>query len=215
MIEASLLLTGILIGIAVAAPIGPINLMAIQRGLAHGFRAGLLTGVGAVLGDGVFAVVSALGLTAVSGFLKNWAGPVEAVGGVMLVLLGIRAWFTATPARSRVKPSGWVHHGGLVGGTFLLTISNPATMLGFLAIFGAGGLLRLPGSYVHVALLVGAVMLGSLLWWLFLAALVGTLRERFTDRTLLRINRFSAMLIFGFGLIVLVRLALRQGLMVS
>ncbi len=209
MIESSWLLTGILIGMAVAAPIGPINLMAIQRGLTHGFMAGFLTGVGAVLGDGVFAVVSAFGLTAISGFLKHWAGPVEAVGGVMLVLLGIRAWFTAAPTRPQARPAGWRHHGGLVGSTFLLTITNPATMLGFLAIFGAGGLLRLPGNLVHAALLVGAVMLGSLLWWVFLAALVSTSRARFTDRTVHRINRFSAMLVFGFGLIVLVRLALR------
>jgi len=88
MIEWQLVLTGLVIGVAVAAPIGPINIMCIQRSLKYGFSAGLFTGMGAVLGDGMFAAVAAFSITSVSGFLLGHSYWIEIAGGLFLIGLG-------------------------------------------------------------------------------------------------------------------------------
>ncbi|PLX38847.1 MAG: lysine transporter LysE [Hyphomicrobiales bacterium] len=205
---AELVLSGIVIGLAVAAPIGPINLMCIQRSLNHGFLAGLATGAGAVLGDGVFAALSAFGLTAVSGVIQSWSGWIEALGGLLLLVMGVRVFLQSPPsARDHSPPPGLVRHAGLFSGTFALTITNPATMLGFIALFGAGGLVRSPSDYGSAVVIVLSVMLGSLLWWIIISAAVSRYRDRFSSRTMRRIDHFSGLLILGFGLFVLIRLA--------
>ena len=131
-----LIASGIVIGIAVAAPIGPINLMAIRNTLSHGFLSGVFTGTGAVLGDGTFAVFAAFGITSVSQFVIDYATWIQAVGGVILIATGLHivrapAELSADmPAPSQHRPAA------MVGATYLLTITNPATLMGFIAIFG-------------------------------------------------------------------------------
>ena len=134
-----LMVWGVVIGVAVAAPIGPINLMAIRNTLNHGFWAGLFTGTGAVLGDGTFAVFAAFGITAVSEFIIGYATWIQLVGGIILTAVGLSIML-ATPAENglegevtRLRP------GALVASTYVLTITNPATMMGFIAIFGGSG----------------------------------------------------------------------------
>lgn len=204
-----ILFTGIVIGLAVAAPIGPINLMCIQRSLNHGFAAGLMTGAGAVVGDGVFAAVSAFGLAAVSGAISAYSGWIEAVGGLMLVIMGVRVFVQPPPERSSAPPPSLVRHAGLFSGTFFLTITNPATMLGFIALFGAGGLVRSPGNYGAAGLMVLSVMTGSLIWWIIVSGTVSRYRSRFSAATMRLIDHISGVLILGFGLFVLGRLAWR------
>lgn len=205
-----IILTGIVIGLAVAAPIGPINLMCIQRSIKLGFLAGLMTGAGAVAGDGVFAALSAFGLTALSGMVNSWSGWIEAVGGVLLIGIGLFVLFLQPQsARAKASPPGLMRHAGLFSGTFVLTITNPATMLGFITLFGAGGLVRSPGDYAAASLMVLSVMAGSFIWWVIISFTVSHYRRRFSTRTMARIDRISAVLILGFGLFVLIRLAIR------
>ena len=205
-----IIFTGIVIGLAVAAPIGPINLMCIQRSLQHGFLAGLLTGAGAVAGDGVFAAVSAFGLAAISGMVTAYSGWIEALGGLLLLVMGIRVFILTPPsARSTAPPPGLVRHAGLFSGTFLLTITNPATMLGFIALFGAGGLVRSPGNYGAAALMVLSVMAGSLIWWVIVSSTVSRYRSRFSSSTMRKIDHISGLLILGFAVFVLARLGWR------
>ena len=211
----SLLLTGLAIGVAVAAPIGPINLMCIQRSLTHGFAAGLAVGIGAVMGDGTFAMISAFGLTWVSNLVAGHTDWISGIGGSFLLAIGVRTMLIQPVGRapglanpnSTASAAGiaWVPLGRMIGTTFLLTITNPATMLGFLAIFsGVGGLVVVPGSYGSATVLVGAVMGGSLLWWVAVSRVVSLVRARFSSAGLLIINRVAGAVIALFGLAALV-----------
>ncbi len=205
-----IIITGIVIGLAVAAPIGPINLMCIQRSLNHGFLAGLMTGAGAVAGDGVFAALSAFGLAAISGLINSHSSWIEAVGGILLLVMGIRVFIQSPPSsKSKAPPPSVVRHAGLFSGTFLLTITNPATMLGFIALFGAGGLVRSPGNYAAAGIMVLSVMAGSFIWWVIVSGTVSRYRHRFSSATMRRIDHISGVLILGFGLFVLLRLLWR------
>ena len=206
-----LIASGFVIGIAVAAPIGPINLMAIRNTLSHGFAAGVFTGTGAVLGDGTFAVFAAFGITAVSQFVIGYAVWIQAVGGIILIATGFHIMRAppdlggGAPDPPRSRPLA------LVGATYVLTITNPATMMGFIAIFGGvGNLVSKPGDYAGATAMVAAVMLGSLAWWLFVSWLASLLRERLAARALKHVNWGSGAVIVLFGLAIFVRLFLAQ-----
>ncbi|WP_043948534.1 LysE family translocator [Candidatus Phaeomarinobacter ectocarpi] len=202
-----LVLNGVLIGIVVAAPIGPVNLICIRRTLAYGRLNGFLSGLGAAVGDAVFAIVAAFGLTAAASMLVSVGDWLQAFGGIFLIALGIHTYLSKPADNDTVATNTSSKLAAAVLATFVLTITNPATMLGFVAIFGGvGGLVTTEPSLLTATLLVAAVFIGSALWWLGVTMTVGLLRHRMTDQTLILINRVSGVLIVSFGLFVIGRL---------
>ena len=124
-------LKGLLIGLSIAAPVGPIGVLCIRRSLVEGARVGFFTGLGAAAADGVYGGVAAFGLTAVSGFLRNQELPLRVAGGVFLLYLGIKTIVAAPaerPASAKTEVSAFTS-------TFFLTLMNPMTIFSFMAIF--------------------------------------------------------------------------------
>ena len=198
-----------MIGLAIAAPVGPIGVLCIRRTLADGRLVGLLTGMGAAAADGVYGAIAGFGLTAVTGLLIGRGPWLEIVGGLFLCYLGVRT-FIAVPAES----SAALRPGALFAtfsSTFVLTLSNPATILSFVAIFAGLGLGNTGGGYLAACVLVAGVFLGSALWWLGLSGAVSIFRERVESRAMRVINRLSGLLIGGFGVGALVFGALGLG----
>ncbi len=194
----------LLIGLSIAAPVGQIGLLAIQRTLDHGRLAGLATGLGAAFADAVYGAIGAYsvtGLIAVLLRLKLWLG---LFGGGFLLWL---AWRIAM--RPTVRSTGAPPPAGTllryVAGTFMLTLSNPTTIFSFMAVFGAlAG--RAPSSSPWV--MVVGVLLGSAFWWLILSIVVGRLRDCFDDAWQRAVNLCSAALLGGLGLWQLARLVI-------
>jgi len=210
MIEWQLVFSGMLIGVAVSAPIGPVNIMCIQRSLKQGFGAGLFAGVGAVLGDGTFAAIAAFSLTSVSGFLIGNSHWIEAGGGLFLMGLGLRSLMVDPDRKSSLAALSIKENTTLVGTTYIMTVTNPAMVLGFIAFFGsAGGLVSFPEDYWQASLLVAAVMTGGLLWWVFLAGIMHRFRSNIGANAIVIINRVSGCLIalFGLGVVLSVLIA--------
>lgn len=198
--------SGIAIGIAVAAPIGPINLMCIHQTLSRGLFAGIFTGLGAVLGDGTFALIAAFGLTAISGAILAYATWIQIVGALVLIAIGARVALAPPLPDIHSRRTTRASHMSVVGATYFLTISNPATMLGFAAIFGSfGSIVNRTGDYAAAAFLVAAIMIGSLLWWVALAWLVSLFKRQVTDRGLRLINIGAGLVLAAFGFLVLTR----------
>jgi threonine/homoserine/homoserine lactone efflux protein len=207
---------GIVIGLVVAAPIGPVNLICIRRTLQYGSLNGFMSGLGAALGDGIFAIVTGFGLTAIAQLIEGLSVPLQLAGGVLLVCFGLYTYFSKPPkpydpkceTTAKAKaPSSLVR---AMASTFALTITNPATLLGFTAMFtGLGGLAGDDPSFFSAAFVVGGVILGSALWWLTLTTLVGLLHARIDDRVMRIINHGSGLLVAAFGIAVLGHVGLR------
>ncbi|GAB4207119.1 MAG: LysE family transporter [Roseiflexaceae bacterium] len=196
--DLSLLFKGLIIGFSIAAPVGPIGVLCIRRTLADGRATGLATGLGAASADAVFGAVAGLGLTAVSGALISQQGAIRLLGGLFLCYLGVRT-LLARPADRPASSSG----AGLLGAyalTFVLTLTNPATILLFLAVFAGLGAAEQVGGYTTAVLLILGVFSGSALWWTLLSSGVSLLRERFTPGAMLWVNRLSGLIILAFGL---------------
>ncbi|GAB4139974.1 MAG: LysE family transporter [Sphingomonadales bacterium] len=197
---------GMIIGVVVAAPIGAVNLIAINRTMKHGLLHGVLAGCGAALGDGVFAAFASFGLTTFSELVIAQQDPLRLVGGAILLGFAYFVW-RAKPKLDKVKtaPDDTPH---LMVAVFMLTITNPATLMGFTAIFAAWGFkdigTRNAEFLANGGLLVAGVMLGSVLWWLTLCYAVSHLRQRITQQTFVAINHGSAVLLFLFGIAAIV-----------
>ncbi|MGB1088431.1 MAG: LysE family translocator, partial [Alphaproteobacteria bacterium] len=207
---AGAVLRGVVIGFLVAAPIGPVNLICIQRTVTIGRWNGFLVGQGAAVGDGTFAIVAAFGLTAISSLVEAYTTPLQVVGGTVLIVMGLRTFLTEPEHAARAETRMDTVHG--LGATYLLTITNPATLLGFIAIMaGAGGLVdgaaQARGGYLYAAVLVFGVWLGSTLWWLGVTSLASLIKLGPDDRRLAHIHHGSGVLIFVFGLAVFAKVA--------
>lgn len=206
MLNFGLVASGMAIGIAVAAPIGPVNLIVIRRALRLGRLVGFLSGMGAATGDAVFAAIAAFGLTAAIDFVLRYELVIQFFGGCFLIGLGLRTFFAHPHLEWESSDTQYGALARTFASTFALTITNPATMLGFLAIFGGiAGLSGPDEGYGHAAVLVLSVFLGSALWWLGLSQLIGLFRHRMNDRLLEILNRVSGGLIATFGIAVLGR----------
>lgn len=198
--DPAFLLRGFVIGFSIAAPVGPIGALCIRRTLAHGRATGFASGLGAASADAVYGAVAAFGLTALSSLLLGQSAWLRLLGGAFLLALGARTFVTfprpaAGAAGARDLTAGYVS-------TFALTLSNPATILSFAAVFAGLGLAAGAGGGAAVALVAG-VFLGSATWWLALSLGVGAFRERLDARGLRWVNRLSGAFIASFGVAAL------------
>lgn len=199
--EPFFFLVGLGVGLATSAPVGPINIAAIQRALRSGFLAGFCAGLGAVLADGLYASFAAFGVTAVSDFVDENSAIIQTVGGLLVIVFGIRILLSRPHLENDEEPSPSLVSGIATG--FVMTATNPGVVLGFLAIFGSlGKWAPDPGDYVGAAMLVAGVLTGALSWWVMLSALVSRLRLRMNDTWLLWINRGAGGALIAFGIAI-------------
>lgn len=196
-------LKGLLLGLSIAAPVGPIGVLCIRRTLAKGQMYGLASGLGAATADAVYGAVAAFGLTAITTALVNQQFWLALGGGFFLCFLGLKT-IAAHPANAEraATESGR----GLVGAyasTLILTLTNPLTILSFLAVFASMGLGQTSGDYGTAGWVVLGVLGGSALWWILLTAGVSLFRSRFDTRAMRWVNRVSGLIILGFGVAAL------------
>lgn len=192
---------GLLVGFSIAAPVGPIGVLCIRRSLAQGRLVGFATGLGAATADAAYGAVAGFGLTAVSDFLTGQTFWLRLVGGLFLGWLGIKT-ILARPAASEVSSERKAVFSAYLS-TVVLTLTNPTTILSFVAVFAGLGLAATGRDYPAASAMVGGVFLGSALWWLFLSMVIGSLRTGLNGRWLRRINVFSGIIIITFGLAAL------------
>jgi threonine/homoserine/homoserine lactone efflux protein len=205
-LDAQTLLTGVIIGFSIAAPVGPIGVLCIRRTLAEGRLHGLVSGLGAATADAVYGCIAAFGLAFISELLVQQQTWLRVVGGAFLCFLGFRTILAKSSEKTQnQKKLGLTN---AYGSTFLLTLTNPVTILSFAAVFASLGLGSVAGDYGSAALMVLSVFAGSAAWWLILSGAVSLLRMKATPKVLVWINRVSGAIVLGFGLITLASVAL-------
>ena len=203
---------GMIMGILLAMPFGPVNLLAIQRAVERGFFGGMAAGLGIMLGDGLIALGAALGVNALSGAIRQYRTAIQILGGLVLLVFGLRLYFTrpvvATETQA-AKASLWDYVWDIPQ-TFFLTITNPGAVLGLVAIFGGVSSFVEIESYIDAFTMVAAIMGGSFLYWFTVSQFVATIRHRLDVVRLGQINRIAGLVLIGFGCVLIGEMVIKR-----
>lgn len=204
---------GIMIGVLIAMPVGPVNLLCLQRSVERGFWGGVAAGLGVVIGDGLIALFAALGVGAVTGVIRHYRMTVQTIGGLALVAFGIRLYFTRPQLlhdepvdgqRPSLAAFAWD-----IPQTFFLTITNPGAVLGLFAIFGGVSSFVEVETYIDAFTMVAAIMGGSFLWWVVLSHTISRFRHHLDVEMLRLLNRLASLILLGFGALLLSEVAMK------
>jgi threonine/homoserine/homoserine lactone efflux protein len=204
---------GMAIGVLVSAPVGPVNVLCIQRAVSRGVVGGMAAGIGAVLGDGFIALLAALGVGAISVAIQDWRNSIQFLGGLVLLGFAVKLYFTPPPVtapksaddeNASLKDFVWD-----IPQTFFLTITNPGAVLGLFAIFGGISSFVEVKSYIDALTMVAAVMAGGLTWWFVLATMIGRIRHRLDVRRLQQINMGAGLLLGVFAFVLMGEIVLK------
>lgn len=196
--DLALLAKAALIGLSIAAPVGPIALLIMQRTLAEGPRTGLACGLGTAVADALYGLLAAFGLVAASALLDSISWWVGLAGALFLLCLGLKILLGRPAARAAEAGPRRGSLAGAFATTLLLTLSNPLTIVSFLAVFASLGVAA-SGAPGAAATVVAGVFLGSLAWQWGLVALAGLARRWMAAGLLIWVNRASGLLLLGFA----------------
>ena len=197
--QLELLLRGVLAGLAIAIPVGPVNILCISRTLTNGRVAGIISGLGAATADTLYGGIAGFSISLVINFLIREKFWIRLVGGALLVTIGLVYWFKR-PKSLKEEAEKSAHSAFMT--TLLLTLTNPTTVLSYMAVLAA---LRLgePRPWTLTLFLVLGIFCGSMIWWIVLALISGHFRDRFNDRAVVWMNRIAAVAIGGFGIVTM------------
>ncbi len=204
--DLSFFIRGLIIGLSIAATVGPMSILCIQRTLNRGQLYGLVSGLGIATADGVYGSIAAFGLTLITNFLIHEQIWIRLIGGLFLMYLGIKTILSKPPERAAVLNAKTNSYLGAYTSTFLLTLTNPLTILSFAAIFAGIGVGSASKSFFSAIAVVLGVFSGSTLWWIILTSGISLLRKKMNSHWLLWINSISGAIITLFGLVALLTL---------
>lgn len=188
---------GIVVGVIIAMPVGPVGTLCVQRTLTEGKANGFLTGLGATSADVIFGLIAAFGLTVVSNFLIDQQDWIRLLGGVIICLIGIRVFFVST--QNKINPSKSPNLFSAFASAFLIAITNPITIITFAVMFAGFGLVGSNANYGSASLTVFGVFVGSGFIWLMLWGMTLMFRERFDFGRLKWVNKIAGIVILLFG----------------
>jgi threonine/homoserine/homoserine lactone efflux protein len=202
----TLLIKGIIIGLLASVPLGPIGVICIQRTINKGQLSGFLSGMGAASADTIFAAIAGFSLTIIISYIEERHIIFQAVGGVIVLFLGIKIFYT-NPIRQLRRHKR--KKDNLIEDYFSIlavTITNPLAIFLFIALFASLGVVTGNSNPLLSLVTTGGVFIGASVWWYILTSLVNAYRKKFRLRQLWWINKISGAAIFTLGAIAIIGL---------
>jgi threonine/homoserine/homoserine lactone efflux protein len=204
MIVVTVFFKGLIAGFLIAAPVGPVNVLCVRRTIVHGRLVGIASGFGAAVADAFFGAIAAFGLSFVNELVtreKFWFG---LIGTAVLLVIGLKTlWAHAPKEKDEEEEKDPATLFGDFTSTLILTLTNPVTILSFLAVFSAFGVQNDEKTLADEWMVVAGVFLGATIWWLLLTNGVAFFRDKFNQRGLRWTNRIGGVLILVFAVVVL------------
>ncbi len=201
MIDFQLIARGVLAGLAISVPVGPVNVLCISRTLTKGRKAGLISGLGAASSDTIYGAIAGFSINIVIGFLIRELFWIRLVGGFLLICIGI-AYFLKRPRSLAEQRAESSTHSDFAS-AFLLNLTNPTTILSFLAVLAALGI-QYQKAWWLTLLVIGGIFAGAMAWWILLALVSNLFRDRFKDGAMVWMNRIAGLAIGGFGVATMI-----------
>ncbi|MGL4293914.1 MAG: LysE family translocator [Bacteroidales bacterium] len=192
---------GIVIGILVSAPLGPIGVLVIQRTLNKGRNAGLMTGLGASVSDVLYALVSGLGLSFIVDFVNSNQSALQIVGSIVIFIFGFYLWKKNPLQDLNTAQVSNTSHATYFATGFVLTLSNPLIIFFYMALFARTNFLMEASNVYHYLAGYLSVAGGALLWWFFITWVMNKARNHFKIRSLFLVNKIIAMVMIIISIV--------------
>ncbi|MBA3722489.1 MAG: LysE family translocator [Parachlamydiaceae bacterium] len=201
MMLLSLLLKGWLIGFLMAIPVGPIGMLCIRHSLIRGTLYGLVAGLGAALADMVYGILAGFGVTIICDILTSYQMTCQMLGALFLCYLGIKMLITPPRAKSEeiMIPTSLLR---IFLITFILTLTNPLTLIGFMGIYAAFGIGLMDHTFLSFCMVAGGIFIGSTTWWFILSASSSLIGRKLNLHSTHLINRISGTAFLAFGALI-------------
>lgn len=196
--DLDLPLRGLAAGFIIAAPVGPVNVLCIQRTLEKGWKPGIVAGLGAAFADSLYGGIAGFSISIIIQFLIQEEFWFRLIGGILLMAIGVVFYFKPPPSIEAGKNGASANSD--FASAFLLTMANPTTVLSFLTVLATLGLGRHRPLW-ETSLLIAGIFCGSMAWWLILTSGTNLLRSKITDSSMAWMNRVAGIAIGAFGLI--------------
>ena len=206
MIDTEIFLKSLALGFAVSAPVGPVGIICMDRSLRHGKLTGLSAGLGATVADTLYGAIAAFGMASVTDFLLAHEMWFRLFGGFIVLALSWRTYFMPPPIFQNRQPGEKRPLARIFRETFLITLSNPMTVLAFMAVYAGLGIHV--ESREDICLVLLGVFLGAGLWWTFLSLSTVFMRHKLSATVLGRFSRGAGISIALFGIAAIVQAAL-------
>lgn len=197
-----IILKGLFIGFLSSAPMGPVGMLCIQRTLNEGKRNGLITGLGAVVGDmliALLAIIAALGLGFSTEFIQQHEGPLKVVGSIVLIVFGYVVYKQNPSKRLTKLKEKSMSYWKVFVSSLILTVSNIATLFLYIALFARFNVIDADKPFGYDLITILFIGIGASLWWLLVTYVVNKLRSRFNPRGLQIFNKIIGILLIGLG----------------
>ncbi len=194
--QPTLLLTGFLIGLSIAMPMGPIGMLCLRYSLSKGKSYGIASGMGVAVADAVCGALAAIGLTALTNFVESNHNLLQLFGSFFLFYFGLKT--LQTPRKIVKKDIKEIPSSSLLNVfilMFFITLTNPLTLLSFVGIYASIGLTGLEKDFFGILLLSLGVFIGSATWWLILSSGSSYFGSRITENAIIIIDRILGALI--------------------
>lgn len=200
----SYLIKGILIGLLFGMPVGAVGAMTVQRTIAHGTKAGLLTGLGSSAADCLYACVGAFGLTLISDFMIKYQSVINIIGGILILIMGSGLLCRRSGAIDNIPQKQTADGIKMFLSSFAVGITNPAAIITFLFAFSYFGIIGQTGLKNGILLVIG-VFIGTYIWWGSLTAAVEIIKKRKSDSCFRYANKIFGVILIIFSIIVFVK----------
>lgn len=198
-----ILLKGIILGLAVSMPLGPIGIILINRTIKRGVLSGFFSGLGLATADTILAILAGLGFTVIIGFIREEKFIISLVAGIIIIAVGLKV-FLSNPVKDfrrkdKVNKTLWRDYYSV----FALSISNPYTIFIFVAFFSGININGNMRPELVPFFLIPGVFIGTVAWWLLLSYFVSRFKKKIRLRGIVRVNMVAGIAIMVIGLIVL------------
>ncbi|MFM2421569.1 MAG: hypothetical protein RL291_99 [Pseudomonadota bacterium] len=203
---------GVVIGILLSLPIGPVNLLGLQRAAERGFFGGVAAGIGIMLGDGLIALGAALSVNSISGAMQDYRTPIQVIGGCAIAIAGVRLYFQRPEFASAIEAerASLSDHVGDTFRFFFLTITNPGAVIFMIAVFGGVSTFAEVSSTIDAFALVAAILGGCTLYWIIVSRWISSIRLTLDAAKMAVINRWAGLILMGFGMVLIGEIALKR-----
>lgn len=190
---------GIIIGLFISIPLGPIGMLCIQRTLSRGRKFGIATGLGATTSDLLYTLVTLFFLSFVIDVIEEHEALIQIGGGLVLIGFGLFTYgnHPRTQPQPHEKTSNNLFSDYIT--SMALTLSNPLVLFVLIALFARFEFISEDTTLFVTIWGILSILLGALLWWSMLTFMVSKFRSKLNRRGLRIINQITGLVIIGIG----------------